>query len=125
MEVAEAGSPTTSRNVSTASRYARIDAVDRPVGRDREAVDYRVNRVAQVFEARYERHIQLAGRQFTAKSRRVIETNRATPPIDERKRVEVPDAAEPEGIACLHLRRRPVRRRHAKRPGPGGRIQAT
>jgi hypothetical protein len=57
-----------------------------------------VNRVAEKFETGDECQIELAGAQQCTKSGRMIEPNLAGPPMDERTRVEVFDAADPQGF---------------------------
>ena len=76
------------------SAVCEDDAIDRPVGRDRDPIDHRVDRVAQIFEARDERDLEFTRRELSAKRRWMIEVYLTAPTVNERPGVEIPNAAE-------------------------------
>ena len=68
--------------------------MDRSVGRNRNAVDQGVNRIAEKLEAGNERDVEPAGGEFLAKRAGVIEDDFARPAVDERTRVEIFNATD-------------------------------
>ena len=76
------------------SAVCEDDAIYRPVGRDRDPIDHRVNRVAQIFEAGDERDLEFTRRELSAKRRWMIEVYPTAPAVNERPGVKIPDAAE-------------------------------
>ena len=72
------------------------DAVNRSGRSNAKAVDDVVDRIAQKFEARYERNIQLPRGEFLAKRAGMIEVDVASPAVDKRQRVKIPYAADPQ-----------------------------
>ena len=77
------------------SRVRDKDAVDGAVGRNRNAVDEGVNRVAKKFETRDQRDIERSGGEPLAKGGGMIEDDLARPPVNERTRVEILNATDP------------------------------
>jgi hypothetical protein len=77
-------------------------AVDRTVRRNRNAVDERVNRIAQKLETGDKRHIKRCGREFFAEGARMIEHDFAGPAVDEGTGVEILNATNPEQPAFSH-----------------------
>src|SRR6266404_3841025 len=71
------------------------NAVHRAARRDRNAVDERVNRVAQKFETGNERDVELGGGQFLAEHARMSEHDFARPSVNERAGVEILNATDP------------------------------
>ena len=98
------------------SAVCEDDAIDRPVGGDRDPIDHRVDRVAQIFEARDERDLEFTRRELPAKRRWMIEVYLTAPTVNERPCVKIPDAAETHRSYAGHIRRRLVRRRPGARP---------
>src|SRR6476620_12666218 len=78
------------------------DAVDRTVRGNRDAVDERVNRIAQKLETGDKRHIQSSGRKLFAEGARMIKHDFARPAVDERTGVEILNATNPEEPAVSH-----------------------
>ena len=94
-------------------------AVNRTIGSDRNIIDDRVNGIAQVFEARDERDIELTDCELPAKRGRMIELNRARPAVNQRSRVQVLDAAEPSRTRNLQAQTSPLGEAVARCPfGP-------
>ena len=81
------------------------DAVHRPVRRNGNAVDERVNGVAQKFETRDERDLQRTLGKLLAELARMIEDDLAGPPVNERTRVEILNATDPEQVRVSHALR--------------------
>lgn len=77
------------------------DAVDRPIGSDRDAIDDGVDGMTKIFKARDQSGIEFTGCQGLTQTRRVIETHFAAPALDERPGIEVLDATEPD--RAVHL----------------------
>ena len=84
------------------------NAVNRTIGGDRDIIDDRVNGIAQVFEARDERDIELTRGELPAKRRRMIELNLARPTVNQRSRVKVFDAAESSRTRHLQAQTSPL-----------------
>ena len=74
------------------------NAVNHSIGRNRNGVDNRVNRITQKFETGDERYIQFAGREFAGERRGMIEIYRSAPVVNERTRVEIFNAAESQRV---------------------------
>jgi len=69
-------------------------AVNRAIGRDRDAIDNRVDWIAQKLEARDERNVELGAGKFPTKRGRVIEIYFALPAVDEWSSVEIFNATD-------------------------------
>jgi hypothetical protein len=78
--------------------------VDWPVRADRDAIDQGVNGVPQKFETGDERDVEGASRKFVTKNAGMIEHNFARPAVDERTRVEIFDATDPQQTRLSHAR---------------------
>ncbi len=74
------------------------DAVNRPVGGYRNAVNDPVNWIAQKLKTRDQRNIQIAAGELSAKRRGMIENDLPFPTFNERTRVEVFNAADSKRI---------------------------
>ncbi len=72
------------------------DTRDRPVGTNRDPVDDRVNRIAQILEAGNESDIQFARGQFPRERGRLSKFDRARPAVNQRTRVEILNATNAE-----------------------------
>src|SRR6266571_3279702 len=73
-----------------------INAVNRATRGNRQAIDNRIDWVAQKFEAGNQRHIQLAFREHSTERRRMIKTDFPRPAMNERPGIEIFDATEPK-----------------------------
>ena len=76
------------------SAVSEDDAIDRPVGRDRDPIDHRIDRVTQIFEARDECDVEFTRRELSAKCRWMMEVYVTAPTVNERPGIKIPDAAE-------------------------------
>ena len=95
------------------------NAVNRTIGSDRDIIDDRVNRIAQVFEARDERDIELTDCELPAKRGRMIELNLARPAVNQRSRIKVFDAAESSRMRHFQAQTNPLGEAVARCPfGP-------
>src|SRR5207237_2304491 len=76
-----------------------------PVRRDRNAIHNLVNGISQKLKARDQSNVELAGREFSAQRRWMIQNHCARPAMDQRPSVEIFDATDPQrtslGAGCL------------------------
>jgi hypothetical protein len=78
------------------------DAVNGTAGGDRNAVDQGVNGVSQKFETGNQRYVELSRGELLAQDARMVEYDFPGPPVNERTRVEIFNATDPEQPAFSH-----------------------